>query len=284
MARIRSIKPEFQQSQSMGRVSRDARLCFILLWPQCDDSGRIRANSRMLASILFPYDLDVHDKIDSWLAELENEGCIVRYQHDGNDYLAVCHFEHQKIDHPKASKLPAPPTKKKTKSKASSRDTSRPLETPRDDSPLDQGEDQGLDQGGDGIIARSADADDCTLALEAFREVAEELSWPVPQKLTKSRAAALKRRLADCGGIDGWRTAMAKARASPFLSGETPRQRAHQNWTPDLDFFLQESSFTKLMEGKYDGRSTGIGTGSVHDEWASGVLAAAAELRARGDG
>ena len=49
MARIRTIKPEFPQSESMGRVSRDARLLFVQLWCICDDHGRTRAASRMLA-------------------------------------------------------------------------------------------------------------------------------------------------------------------------------------------------------------------------------------------
>ena len=43
MARIRTIKPEFQNSESIGRLSRDARLTFVLLWPHCDDEGRCRA-------------------------------------------------------------------------------------------------------------------------------------------------------------------------------------------------------------------------------------------------
>jgi hypothetical protein len=58
MARIRTIKPEFPQSESMGRISRDARLLFVQLWCICDDHGRTRAASRMLASLLFPYDDD----------------------------------------------------------------------------------------------------------------------------------------------------------------------------------------------------------------------------------
>ena len=32
VARIRTIKPEFPQSESVGRLSRDARLLFILVW------------------------------------------------------------------------------------------------------------------------------------------------------------------------------------------------------------------------------------------------------------
>ena len=84
MARIRTIKPEFPQSESMGRVSREARLCFILLWTICDDSGRTRASSRMLASLLYPYDEDAGKRIDGWLEELESENCIVRYEVEGN--------------------------------------------------------------------------------------------------------------------------------------------------------------------------------------------------------
>jgi hypothetical protein len=56
MGRIRTIKPEFPQSESLARVSRDARLCFVALWTICDDAGRARGNGRMLASLLFPYD------------------------------------------------------------------------------------------------------------------------------------------------------------------------------------------------------------------------------------
>ena len=107
MARIRTIKPEFPQSESMGRVSREARLCFVLLWTICDDSGRTRASSRMLASLLYPYDDDAGKRIDGWLTELETENCIVRYEIDGNTYLEVRNWlNHQRIDKPSASKIP----------------------------------------------------------------------------------------------------------------------------------------------------------------------------------
>jgi hypothetical protein len=110
MARIRTIKPEFPQSESMGRVSRDARLCFVMLWTIADDSGRLRGNSRMLASLLFPYDDDAKEHIDAWLRELENEGCAVRYVVGGDSYIQITGWAaHQKIDKPSVSKLPAPP-------------------------------------------------------------------------------------------------------------------------------------------------------------------------------
>jgi hypothetical protein len=107
MGRIRTIKPEFPHSESMGRVSRDARLTFIQLWTLSDDAGRLRGNSRMLASLLFPYDDDAKELIDGWLNELEKENCIRRYLIEGTSYLEICNWlRHQKIDKPTPSKLP----------------------------------------------------------------------------------------------------------------------------------------------------------------------------------
>jgi hypothetical protein len=106
MPRIRTIKPEFPQSESMGRVSRDARLTFVLLWTISDDEGRLRGNSRMLASLLFPYDADAPGLIDGWLTELEREKCVIRYKVDGDCYIEIPNWlSHQKIDHPSKSKI-----------------------------------------------------------------------------------------------------------------------------------------------------------------------------------
>lgn len=107
MARIRSIKPEFPHSESMGEISRDARLTFILLWTLADDSGRLRGNSRMLASLLYPYDNDAPELIDGWLCELESQRCLVRYKADGSSYIQIYNWLiHQKIDKPSKSKIP----------------------------------------------------------------------------------------------------------------------------------------------------------------------------------
>ena len=159
MARIRTIKPEFPQSESMGRISRDARLLFIQMWTLADDSGRLRGNSRMLASFLFPYDDDAPECIDQWLEELKGQGCIVRYvaQQDGGQYVQICNWKsHQKIDKPSESRIPAPDS-------SIIREHSRGFENVREDSipsraRADQGprtkegtKDQGEDQGSVGI-------------------------------------------------------------------------------------------------------------------------------------
>lgn len=84
-------------------------------------------------------------------------------------------------------------------------------------------------------------------AVRRFNVVAEELKLPKVQRLTEPRKASLRKRLVECGGLDGWDFAMARIRASPFLTGS-------KGWTADFDFVLQPKSFTKLMEGGYDDR------------------------------
>lgn len=108
MARIRTIKPEFPQSESIGKLSRDARLLFVQLWTIVDDSGRSRAASRMLASLLYPYDDDARTLIEGWLTELERGEQIYRYEVEGSQYLEIVKWlEHQKIDKPSKSRLPS---------------------------------------------------------------------------------------------------------------------------------------------------------------------------------
>lgn len=105
--RIRTIKPEFWQSEKMAKASRQARMLFVGLWSMADDSGRTRAASRLLASTLFPYDTDAPDLIDGWLAELSAIGAIRLYVVDECHYLDIPKWRsHQKIDKPSPSKLP----------------------------------------------------------------------------------------------------------------------------------------------------------------------------------
>ncbi|RUR69053.1 hypothetical protein EJP67_18505 [Variovorax guangxiensis] len=153
MARIRTIKPEFPHSESMGRVSRESRLCFILLWTIADDAGRLRGNSRMLASLLYPYDDDAKKHIDGWLDQLSSEGCVARYEVDGTAYLQILNWaSHQKIDKPSPSKLPA------------FVESSRKLANPREPSALDQ-EGNGEEGSGSGDSAPPQCVEPPTLTL-----------------------------------------------------------------------------------------------------------------------
>jgi len=94
-------------------------------------------------------------------------------------------------------------------------------------------------------------------AVKLWNSTAERIGLPTCQKFSPSRRVKLRKRLADCGGIEGWKAALAKVEASPFLTGDNPR-----GWRADFDFLMQEKSFTRLMEGGYDDRKpTGNGAG-----------------------
>jgi hypothetical protein len=180
MARIRTIKPEFPQSESMGNVTRDARLLFIMIWTVADDSGRLRGNSRMLASLLFPYDDDAKRLIDGWMAQLEREKCITRYQVDGASYVQVENWtSHQKIDKPSASKLPA------------KEQDSRILSNPLEPSSLDQGsKDQGRDQGEDQGNSAEPQSDSTLIVPVISIPLVDKTEYPVTDEQVSEWSAA----------------------------------------------------------------------------------------------
>lgn len=94
--RIRSIKPEFWSSQSNGRLSRNARLVFVGLISVADNFGRFRAEPRVLAGTILPYDRDAVSVVRRSLAELVSEGKIELFEHERSVFGAISSFlEHQ---------------------------------------------------------------------------------------------------------------------------------------------------------------------------------------------
>lgn len=217
MARIRTIKPEFPQSESMGRVGRESRLCFILLFTLADDAGRLRGNSRMLASLLYPYDDDAKKHIDTWLSELHTEGCIVRYEIDGDQYIQINKWlQHQKIDRPSESKIPA------------FDEASRILANVSADSRnnmLYQGRDQGVDQG----------------AADAFETVYNAY----PRKAGKP--AALK----------AWKAAKIKTAEVAMILSDIESKSCSDDWQKDNGKYIPHPATYFNQRRWEDSQSTG---------------------------
>lgn len=103
-----------------------------------------------------------------------------------------------------------------------------------------------LSSGDEAKARREAEIDE---AVSAFNDAARLAGWPSVKVLSKARRSAMAQRLRECGGIDGWRSAMARARASPHLTGQNDR-----GWVASFDFLTNQRSFAKLMEGNYDPR------------------------------
>lgn len=112
MARIRSIKPEFFTSESIGALSLHARLTFAGLWTYVDDRGRAKDNPRVIRGALWPNDEETVSSADvaDFISELVKHDMVCRYAVGGRDYLHVINMrKHQAINKPSASKLPECP-------------------------------------------------------------------------------------------------------------------------------------------------------------------------------
>lgn len=109
MARIRTIKPEFPADEKLAKVSRDARLTFVLLMTQADDEGLILALPRQLLGLLYPFDEEVTPEIlRTWIDELVAAEERVRWRQTtgGAPVLEIPNWKkHQKIDKPTPSKI-----------------------------------------------------------------------------------------------------------------------------------------------------------------------------------
>ncbi|WP_328886144.1 hypothetical protein [Streptomyces sp. NBC_00316] len=110
MARIRTVKPDLFVNERVAACSVTAVVTYIGLFTQSDDHGRHRDNPAIIAGLLWPLRAEhtpVHVEED--LQHLADTGLICRYAGcDGKRYLHITGwYEHQKIDRPSQSRLPA---------------------------------------------------------------------------------------------------------------------------------------------------------------------------------
>ncbi len=138
MARIRTVKPAYPKHRKVRAVSRDARLLNIHLWNLADDEGRLQELPQWIIGEVFPTDEDVTPVLlREWLGELQGAGLIVRYEVDGEAYIQCHDFnDHQVINKPKASEIPAPPAGEEESGSA-------PVLVPDDSDPEVEGEGKG---------------------------------------------------------------------------------------------------------------------------------------------
>jgi hypothetical protein len=109
MARIRTIKPEFWANEKVMNCSRGSRLLFIGLWNFADDGGRLRDSAKTIKAQIFPGDDDVNSEIvRGMIDELSGNGLLQKYEVNGEAFLQVTGWDHQRIDKPRPSKIPPP--------------------------------------------------------------------------------------------------------------------------------------------------------------------------------
>lgn len=82
-------------------------------------------------------------------------------------------------------------------------------------------------------------------AKDFWNEAAKAVGWPIVQSFSASRQRMLGARLRQ-HGIDGWRAAINRARASPYLAGADPPSWFTFSW------IIKAENFLKVTEGNYD--------------------------------
>lgn len=111
MARIRSIKPEFWTSESVGSLDISARLTFIGIWCYVDDNGVGVFNEVLITAALYALDdpTEALARTREDLRSLSGAGLISVYRNGSKRYIAVTNWdEHQKPSHPRAPRYPRP--------------------------------------------------------------------------------------------------------------------------------------------------------------------------------
>lgn len=110
MARIRTIKPEFWVSETIGELSPNARLLFLCSLNQADDEGLLVWNPAICRSAAFTYDDITLADVEAIMAEIEGANLIVPYKDAQQKTFGwIPKFrKHQKIDRPQKAKHPIP--------------------------------------------------------------------------------------------------------------------------------------------------------------------------------
>ena len=105
--KIRSIKPDIRDDETVGACSHAARWLFVVMITLADDHGNLRGSNAYLRSEAFKYDDDPPD-LRPLLEELDT--MIEVYEVGGERYIHLINWaKHQKIDQPSKPRYPLPP-------------------------------------------------------------------------------------------------------------------------------------------------------------------------------
>ena len=257
MARIRSIKPKFWDDIKIGRLSRDARLLYIGLWSFSDDIGVVIGDSIWLKSKVFPYDQIQVQQFEKWIKELVINGFICLLSYNEERFIYLPNFtRHQVINRPNTEDLNIPKELiDKAQKDIHSFLTEQSLNnhgTIMEQSVLIIGEGKGIRDippiipPGDDEESSGNEAIDYNALMDTFNKMFDG-KLPKVSSMTDKRKKSIKARVAEYDKqaiMDVFNNILQ----SPFLLG-----RNNRNWRCDFDWIFRPTSFTKILEGNYNG-------------------------------
>lgn len=269
MPRIRTIKPEFCTSEQVGECSTTARLLFVEMWCFCDDAGRHARSPLRLKAECFPFDAFSKDDMEGFIQELLKSKLLVEYEFEGEWYLQVSGWKHQKIDK-KTFKFPPFIDGNPAKGPADIRPLLPESSTTTSREVVEGSPPEGSLEESTGEESTGEESTSLSSTLvDAWNEKARSLksegySYSEVAKLTDARKKKLRSRLKDPDFADA------------FLKGvQMLPIKQWADWVPDFDWMIaNDSNVVSLVEGKYHKKTytQGDRNASIIDEWEPGEL------------
>ncbi len=251
MARIRTIKPDFWDSERAGKMSILARLTFLGLVSLADDEGRGRADPDWLGGRLHGYDQQARRGLPAALAEIAASGKVQFYEVGACKYYWVKGFaEHQHINHPSQGKFPPPPedsgvfTASSLNPQLDITDNSGSRAGARSLIP-----DPPSKNGGDskeGVPKKPTPSD---LLLRWNSRCGEMKPCRDMNSTTKHHAAVRLREIPD---LERWESAIKRAASSKFCTGQIEPKNGHKRFFGRFAWLVRPETLSKIEEGVYD--------------------------------
>lgn len=110
------------------------------------------------------------------------------------------------------------------------------------------------------------DQHDSRAVFDTWNALATDLKLSKAQHLSDQRKKAIRNRLSDLGGLEGWYACLDKIRSSKFLQGRTDN-----GFQITFDWLLKPANLTKVMEGNYDDRRPANTIQSAIDDLREGL-------------
>jgi hypothetical protein len=278
MARARNIKPGFFANEDLAECSPWARLCFAGLWTLADREGRLEDRPKRIKGELFRFDtVDV----EPLLQELARFKFIVRYEVDGDRFIAIPEFKTHQTPHysEKQSVIKPPQLQEKTthiepkdsrstpRKEPPSRGGRNPLnpDSLNPDSPIPEEEkpsaSSSAERTGTPTIpcpyGAIVDAYHAALPMLAKVRLRDGKTWAARQKamrslwgwvLSSKRSDGTRRAETADQALEWLASYFERAKDNDFLMGRTQRSGEHANWRCDFDFLLTDRGMKQVIE------------------------------------
>ena len=253
----RVIRDSILTSRQVARLDWFQQALFVRLILGCDDYGRYYGAPDIICGHLFSTSSGVtQELVAEGLGKLEEEGLIVTYQVEEETYCALPQWSKYQVCRTRREKFPPPPTEvpvqepkiftpqfheaKQASIETAPEAKSAPNPIQSESEIESQSEAESESKGPAGQEAAEA------AAKEIFSDYGRICVSSLPcRNLTRERRRKLRELAARGYTPQVFREAFRKAQESVFLR-EKKRQRVNFDW------FLEEQTLTRLLEGAYD--------------------------------